>query len=110
MLRLTAERTKKVLREPALFVLQQALVNYAVTYQLNVYCDCSSFTTNLHRNVLMCSTNTTCSADNDPYVADPLEPKVVAQDQWFAKPATQPNIGTETAGIDPQVTPQQRRR
>jgi small-conductance mechanosensitive channel len=39
MLRLAAERTPGLLKAPPPFVLQQALGDFCVTYELNVYCD-----------------------------------------------------------------------
>ena len=39
MLLMAAERTPDVLREPPPFVLQKALGDFAITYELNGYCD-----------------------------------------------------------------------
>lgn len=56
MLRLAAERTPGLLKEPPPFVLQKSLGDFAVTYELNVYCDnpqgMARFYTALHQNIL----------------------------------------------------------
>src|SRR5262245_40630836 len=39
MLRVAAERTPGLLKEPPPFVLQKTLGDFAVTYEINVYCD-----------------------------------------------------------------------
>jgi small-conductance mechanosensitive channel len=56
LLLMAAERTPGLLKDPAPFVLQQALSNFAVTYELNVYCDNAqamlALYTDLHRHIL----------------------------------------------------------
>jgi small-conductance mechanosensitive channel len=91
MLLMAAQRTPGLLREPPPFVLQQALGDYAVTYQLNVYCDNAiemyRLYTELHRNVLDVFNEYGVQIMTPSYIADPVEPKVVPKDQWFARPA-----------------------
>jgi hypothetical protein len=70
MLLLAAELTPGLLREPAPFVLQQLLGDYALNYELNIYCDKPAdmfrLYTELHRSVL-CVQRIQC-ADYDPLI------------------------------------------
>ncbi len=56
MLKLAAGRTPDLLREPAPFVLQTALGDFCITYELNAYCDDAQamprLYTALHQNIL----------------------------------------------------------
>jgi small-conductance mechanosensitive channel len=91
MLLIAAEQTPGLLREPPPFVLQKSLDDYAVTYELNVYCNNPSamyqLYTELHRNILDVFNEYNVQIMTPSYVADPREPKVVPRDQWFAAPA-----------------------
>jgi len=91
MLLIAAERTPGLLREPAPFVLQLSLNDFAVTYELNVYCDRPSemdrLYAELHRKVLDVFNEYGVQIMTPAYIADPVEPKVVPREQWFAKPA-----------------------
>jgi len=55
MLLMAAERTSGVLREPPPFILQKSLDDFAVSYELNVYCDkplaMYQLYAELHRNI-----------------------------------------------------------
>ncbi len=94
MLLMSAERTPGLLREPPPFVLQQSLGDYAVTYQLNVFCDKPGemfrLYTELHRNVLDVFNEYNIQIMTPSYVLDPAQPKVVPKEQWFAEPAEVP--------------------
>ena len=68
------------------------------------------FYSNLHHNVLDVFNENNLQIMTPSHLVDPLEPKVVAQDQWFAKPAAQPSIGKKTTGSDRQVNTEQRPR
>ena len=91
MLLMAAERTPGLVREPAPFVLQLSLNDFAVTYQLNVYCAQPSemyrLYTELHRSVLDVFNEYGVQIMTPAYIADPAEPKVVPREQWFAEPA-----------------------
>jgi len=91
MLLLAAERTPGLLREPAPFILQRSLGDYAVIYELNVYCNdpgkMYQLYTELHRKVLDVFNEYGIQIMTPSYVMDPAEPKVVPQEQWFAEPA-----------------------
>ena len=91
MLLLAAERTPSVLREPPPFILQKSLGDFAVNYELNVYCDNPSamyqLYTELHRNILDVFNEYKVQIMTPAYVADPSVPKLVQSEEWFAKPA-----------------------
>ena len=94
MLLTAAERTAGLLREPPPFILQKSLGDFAVAYELNVYCDrplaMYQLYTELHRNILDVFNEYGVQIMTPSYVADPAQAKVVPQDQWFAKPAETP--------------------
>lgn len=94
MLLMAAERSTGLLREPPPFVLQQSLGDYAVTYQLNVFCDRPGemfrLYTELHRNVLDVFNEYNVQIMTPSYIADPAQPKVVPRGLWFAQPAEAP--------------------
>jgi small-conductance mechanosensitive channel len=91
MLRLAAERTPGLLMEPPPFVLQKSLGDFAVTYELNVYCDnpqgMARFYTALHQNILDVFNEYGVQIMTPAYEGDPDAPKVVPREQWFTKPA-----------------------
>ncbi|MBS1212204.1 MAG: MscS Mechanosensitive ion channel [Proteobacteria bacterium] len=91
MLLMAAERTAGLLQEPRPFILQQALGDFAVNYELNVHCDDASrmmaLYTDLHRNILDVFNEYDVQIMTPAYVADPQQSKVVPKEQWFAAPA-----------------------
>lgn len=93
MLRLAAERTPGLLQDPPPFVLQKSLGDFAVTYELNVYCDnpqgMAQFYTALHQNILDVFNEYGVQIMTPAYEGDPEAPKVVPRDQWFAAPAAE---------------------
>jgi small-conductance mechanosensitive channel len=95
MLLEAANRTPGVLREPAPFVLQQSLNDFAVIYELNVYCDqpqeSVSLYSALHRNILDLFNVHGVQIMTPAYEGDLESPKVVPKDQWFAPPAKPPS-------------------
>jgi small-conductance mechanosensitive channel len=94
MLLMAAERTPGLLRQPPPFVLQQALGDFCVTYELNVYCDEPAamyrLYTELHRHILDVFNEYNVQIMTPAYVRDPEQPKVVPKEQWFAEPAQLP--------------------
>lgn len=94
MLTLSASRTQGVLRQPAPYVLMKSLGDYAVNYELNVYCDAAiemyQLYTELHRNILDIFNEYKVQIMTPSYIADPAEPKIVPVEQWFTKPAAVP--------------------
>jgi small-conductance mechanosensitive channel len=91
MLLIAAERTPGIMREPKPFVRQLSLGDFAVTYEVNVYCDnpqaMSQIYTALHRNILDVFNEHGIQIMTPAYEGDPESPKVVPKDQWFTAPA-----------------------
>ncbi len=94
MLLEAAARTPGLMKEPSPFVLQQALTDFAVTYELNAYCKDDSkmplMYTELHRNIQDIFNEHDVQIMTPNYVADTPAPKVVPPEQWYASPATKP--------------------
>ena len=91
MLLLAADRTPEIKREPAPFVRQLALGDFAVTYEINVYCDnaqaMSRIYTALHEHILDVFNEHGVQIMTPAYEGDPEQPKVVPKEQWFSAPA-----------------------
>ncbi|MDX2478032.1 MAG: mechanosensitive ion channel [Gammaproteobacteria bacterium] len=89
-----ADRTDGLLKKPAPFVLQKALTDFSVTYEINVYCDddngIASKYSALHRNIQDVFNENNVQIMTPNYIADTPEPKVVPPDSWYAAPATKP--------------------
>ena len=91
MLLLAAERTGALLSQPAPFVLEKSLGDFAVTYELNVCVESATgmperYAT-LHRNVLDVFNEYGVQIMTPAYEGDPPEPKLVPQERWFSAPA-----------------------
>ena len=89
-----AARTPELLADPAPFVIQKQLADFAVVYQLNVYTN-SPVTmmrtySALHQNIQDVFNEYGIQIMTPAYEADPGEPKIVPKDQWYAKPALPP--------------------
>ena len=91
MLLEAAERTDGILKEPKPFVLQTALGDFAVTYEINVHCDAPALMprlyTALHRNILDVFNEYGVQIMTPAYEGDPAEPKVVPREAWYQAPA-----------------------
>jgi small-conductance mechanosensitive channel len=94
ILRVAAARTRGLLQEPPPFVLQKSLGDFAVTYELNVYCDhpqaIERLYTALHQNILDVFNEYGIQIMTPAYEGDPEQPKVVPKGQWFMAPAANP--------------------
>jgi small-conductance mechanosensitive channel len=94
MMKLAAERTPGLLKEPKPFVLQKSLGDFAVTYELNVYIEdphgMAQIYSELHRNILDAFNEYGVQIMTPAYEGDPDQPKVVPKEQWFAAPANPP--------------------
>ncbi len=92
MLLLAAERTDGLLKEPRPFVLQKALGDFAVTYEINACCgDAQAMNrlySELHRNILDVFNEYGVQIMTPAYEGDPAQPKLVPKDQWYLTPAT----------------------
>jgi len=99
MLLLAAERTQGLLSEPRAFILQKGLGDFAVNYELNVYCDnafeMNELYTELHRQILDVFNEYAVQIMTPAYRADTPEPKVVPREMWHAPPAA-PELKEET--------------
>jgi small-conductance mechanosensitive channel len=93
MLVLAAERTEGLLREPPPFVNQKALGDFAVTYEINVYCGdahaMARLYTALYRSILDVFNEYGVQIMTPAYEGDPERPKVVPKERWFESPARQ---------------------
>ncbi len=104
MLLLAAERTPGLLREPPPFVLQTALGDFCVTYEVNVACDTPQamgpLYSELHRNILDVFNEYGVQIMTPAYEGDPEQPKVVPREQWFMDPAVPrpPTRGDDAKG------------
>ncbi len=91
MLLEAADRTDGLLKEPKPFVLQTALGDFAVTYEVNVYSDTPALMprlyTALHRNILDVFNEYGVQIMTPAYEGDPAEPKLVPRDAWYQAPA-----------------------
>ena len=89
-----ANRTEGLKREPPPFVLQTALGDFCVTYEINVHCDkpqeMARLYTALHQNVLDVFNEHGVQIMTPAYEGDPEQPKLVPREQWYAAPATPP--------------------
>ena len=94
MLLQAAERTEGLLKEPRPFVLQKALGDFAVTYEINAYCDdaqaMNRLYTRLYQNILDVFNEYDVQIMTPAYEGDPEQPKIVPKSQWYAAPASAP--------------------
>lgn len=88
MLRLAADRTEGLVKDPPPFVLKQSLGDFAVNYEINVYCNDASkmhlYYNALHQNILDVFNENNVQIMTPAYEGDPELPKVVPRDQWHA--------------------------
>lgn len=86
MLKEAASRTEGALKDPPPFVLQKLLGDFAVTYELNVYCNVPhsmmKIYTALHQNILDVFNENNVQIMTPAYEGDPHEPKVVPKEKW----------------------------
>ena len=92
MLKSAADRTEGLLKQPPPFVLQKSLGDFAVTYEINAYCDDPSkmmpIYSLLHQNILDIFNENNVQIMTPAYEGDPAEPKVVPKEKWFTIPGT----------------------
>jgi len=100
MLLIAAERTPGIMSDPKPFVRQLALGDFAITYEINVYCGnphaMAQIYTALHRNILDVFNEHGIQIMTPAYEGDPEVPKVVPKERWFdapAKPVAEPETG-----------------
>jgi small-conductance mechanosensitive channel len=99
MLLLAASRTGGLLPEPAPFVLQLSLGEFAVAYEINVACDdtraVAQLYSALHRNILDVFNEHDVQIMTPAYEGDPDQAKVVPKDRWYEAPARGDATGPE---------------
>lgn len=82
------------------FVRQQSLGDFAVVYEINVFCDDAKamplLYTELHRAILDVFNEYGVQIMTPAYEGDPEQPKVVPKDQWYTAPAAQAEGGKGT--------------
>ena len=86
-----AERTAGLLHEPRPYVWQIQLGTFAITYEINAYCDETAAMgeryTALHENILDIFNEYGVQIMTPAYEGDPEDAKIVAQDHWHRPPA-----------------------
>ena len=94
MLLEAAKRTQGLLNTQPPFVHQKNLADFAVNYELNVYCGdaraMNRLYSELHRNIQDVFNEYGVQIMTPSYEADPQTPKLVPRDQWYAPPAVAP--------------------
>jgi small-conductance mechanosensitive channel len=89
-----AARTPDLRRDPPPYVLQKALGDFCVTYEINAFCDTpeavEAIYTALHRNILDLFNEYGVQIMTPSYESDPEQPKIVPKEQWYAAPAPSP--------------------
>ena len=94
LLLMAADRTTGLLKDPAPFVLQKALGDFAVTYELNAFSTDAGrmprIYSALHANIQDVFNEYGVQIMSPAYEADPDQPKVVPKEQWYSAPAKAP--------------------
>jgi small-conductance mechanosensitive channel len=107
MLLLAASRTPGLGKEPAPFVRQKSLGDFAIVYEINVPCDTpqamGALYSLLHQNILDVFNEYGVQIMTPAYEGDPEVPKLVAKEQWWTLPARDapsPENGSQTSVPD----------
>lgn len=91
LLLMAAQRTPGLERNPEPFVLQTAMGDFTVVYQLNAYCReaerMTSLYSALHASIQDVFNEYGVQIMSPNYEMDPAEPKVVPRERWYAAPA-----------------------
>jgi small-conductance mechanosensitive channel len=97
MLKLAAARTEGLLKDPPPFVLKTLLGDFAISYEINGYCNdvenILEHYTALHQNILDVFNENNVQIMTPAYERDPKEPKVVPKDKWDVPLADIDKIG-----------------
>jgi small-conductance mechanosensitive channel len=109
MLVTAAERTTGILKTPRPFVLHNRLADFAVIYELNVYCAEASTMlevySDLHRHVLDVFNEYGVQIMTPSYMADPAAPKIVPREHWHAAPAVMSPNEPNAAAVQGEALP-----
>jgi small-conductance mechanosensitive channel len=91
LLLLAAERTTGLLREPRPFVLQTALNDFYVSYELNAYTDyprdMTTVYSEMHQKIQDTFNEFGVQIMSPHYLGDPKEAKIVPKEKWHQPPA-----------------------
>jgi small-conductance mechanosensitive channel len=105
MLLLAAERTPGLQKDPPPFVLYKGLGDFAVTYELNVYCNDAQAMNPLYaavsRNILDVFNEYGVQIMTPNYEGDPEQAKIVSKKDWYLAPAKTSN---EIGRVPPDPT------
>lgn len=103
-----AEQVEGVRSRPAPFVLQVALSDFYIEYELIAYVDepraRRQILSDLHVRILDLANAHGVQITSPHYVADPAAPIVVPRDRWFAAPAEPDPPGEEAEPSDESVS------
>jgi small-conductance mechanosensitive channel len=95
MLLMAAERTSGSQRKSEPFVLQKALGDFGVTYELNVFCRNADkmvqIYSDLHSNIQDVFNEYKVAIMTPHYVGDTEKPKIVPKEEWYVSPAHPPS-------------------
>jgi small-conductance mechanosensitive channel len=96
MLLLAAEKTEGLLKEPKPFVLQTALSDFYVSYELNAFTDSPlemvTIYSRLHQNIQDAFNEHGVQIMSPHYLGDPAQAKIVPREQWYRPPAKQEGL------------------
>jgi small-conductance mechanosensitive channel len=94
MLKMAADRTEDLLKDPPPFVLQKSLGDFAVIYELNAYSKKEMLLPRtysaLHAHIQDVFNEHGVQIMSPAYEADPQTPKLVPPDKWYEAPAKRP--------------------
>ena len=94
MLKMAAERTPGVLKEPAPYVLQKSLGDFTVIYELNAHCEdvaqMNQHYSDLHANIQDVFKEYGVQIMSPNYEDDPEQPKLVKPEDFYTAPAQPP--------------------
>jgi small-conductance mechanosensitive channel len=94
-----ADRTSGLLKEPKPFILQTALNDFYVTYQLNAFTgkadEMPETYSGMHQNIQDAFNEYGVQIMSPNYLADRPVPTVVPKERWYAPPASPPDPGSK---------------
>jgi small-conductance mechanosensitive channel len=86
MLKLAADRTEGLVKDPPPYVFTKTLGDFAVVYEINAYCfdvlNMYKIYTELHQHILDIFNENNVQIMTPAYEGDPETPKVVPKEQW----------------------------
>ena len=102
LLLMAADRTVGLLKNPSPFVLQKALGDFSVTYEINGYCqepqNMPSLYTSLNQNILDVFNEYGVQIMTPAYESDPGQKKIVPPEEWFREPAKKGGVELKKVG------------